>query len=187
MKREDILGNVRVAAPCKASWERMEGDDRVRHCEACKHRVYNLSELTRPEAEALVAGSEGRLCVRFYRRPDGTMLTQNCPVGIMAVRKRMATTLACAGVLFVSLYACAANLARGRTTALPPETGPMSTYEQARRIEAFRVVLDRLNPPPTAKPNGSQLFTTGMIASPVVGKIAIPLSPTTAPAPQGRR
>lgn len=174
MKREDILGNVRVAAPCKASWERMEGDARVRHCEACKHSVYNLSGMTRSEAEALVSQSEGRLCVRFYRRPDGTMLTQNCPVGTMAIRKRMATTLACTSVLFLTLYSYASNLAR-RTVAEPTanKTEPMTAYEQARQVEALRRILDRLNPPPPP-PVGIQV-TVGMLARP------IPL--TTAPPP----
>ena len=72
MKQEDVLGSVRVASPCKASWDKMEGDYRVRSCEACQHKVYNLSAMSRAEAETLVAGTEGRLCVRFYRRPDGT-------------------------------------------------------------------------------------------------------------------
>ncbi len=32
---------------------------------------------------------EGELCVRFYRRADGTMLTADCPRGLAAVRLRM--------------------------------------------------------------------------------------------------
>jgi hypothetical protein len=180
LKKEDILGSVRIAAPCKASWERMEGDDRVRHCEACKKNVYNLSGMTRSEAEALVKGSEGRLCVRFYRRPDGTMLTQNCPVGVMAIRKRMATTLACACTLFLSLYSYASNMARQKPLEPTTKAEPMSAYEQARRIEAVRVVLDRLYPPPLRATMGD--VTMGAPA-PITGKIALPVSVTTAPTP----
>ena len=182
MKQEDILGSVRVAAPCKASWERMEGDDRVRHCEACEHKVYNLSGMNRAEAEALVLVAEGRLCVRFYRRPDGTMLTQDCPVGVMAIRKRMATTVACAAMLFLSLYSYASNLARTKPIDPTGKSGPMSAYQQARRIEAIRIVLDRLYPPP---PIPAPVFqnTLGMVS---VGRIAWPISITTAP-PQGKK
>lgn len=172
MKQDDILGGVRVASPCKASWERMEGDERVRHCEACSHSVYNLSGMTRSEAEALIVGSEGRLCVRFYRRPDGTMLTQNCPVGIMALRKRMATTLACAGVFFLSLYSYASRLGHSKPVEPQAETGPMSAYQQARQVEALRIVLDRLYPPLTPPIS----VTLGMIARPV--------DITTTPTPQ---
>ena len=75
------LENVRVASPCQTSWEKMQGDDRVRHCQECKLNVYSLSEMTRKDAERLIAKSEGRLCVRFYRRADGTILTRDCPKG----------------------------------------------------------------------------------------------------------
>jgi hypothetical protein len=82
-----MLHGLKVAKPCPASWEAMVGDDRVRRCELCQLNVYNISELTRPEAEALVARSEGtRLCVRFFRREDGTVLTQDCPVGVLRLR-----------------------------------------------------------------------------------------------------
>src|SRR5262249_19517730 len=82
------LDNIRVASPCPASWDKMTGDDRVRHCQECKLNVYNLSEMTRIEAERLVANREGRMCVRFYRRADGTILTRNCPRALQAVIRR---------------------------------------------------------------------------------------------------
>ena len=44
------------------------------------------------EAAALVEQREGRLCIRLYRRPDGTMITRDCPVGVRAVRAKMALT-----------------------------------------------------------------------------------------------
>jgi hypothetical protein len=83
------LEGVRVAAPCKADWGKMVGDERVRYCDQCSLHVYNLSGMTKREAEGLVANSEGRLCVRFYRRADGSILTSNCPTGLRAVRQRV--------------------------------------------------------------------------------------------------
>lgn len=82
------LDNIRVASPCTANWDEMFGDHRKRFCGECKLNVYNLSDMTRREAESLLINSEGRLCVRFYRRQDGTVLTQNCPVGWKAVKAR---------------------------------------------------------------------------------------------------
>src|SRR5262249_20372839 len=82
------LDNIQVATPCPMSWEKMTGDERVRHSQECKLNVYNLSDMTRAEAEQLIASREGRLCVRFYRRADGTVLTRDCPRGLRALSER---------------------------------------------------------------------------------------------------
>jgi hypothetical protein len=41
-----MINNIRVASPCSADWEQMQGDDRVRHCDACNLNVYNLAAFT---------------------------------------------------------------------------------------------------------------------------------------------
>jgi len=86
--RLPILDNIRVAAPCAADWSKMVGDDRVRHCGDCRKNVYNLSEMTRDEAQSLLVAHEGKLCVRYYKRHDGTILTADCPVGTKRRRRR---------------------------------------------------------------------------------------------------
>jgi hypothetical protein len=74
---------IHVASPCTADWERMTGDNRVRHCAQCNLNVYNFAEMTSREVADLVAASKGhRLCGRLYRRADGTLLTSDCPVGL---------------------------------------------------------------------------------------------------------
>lgn len=83
------LKNVSVASPCPLRWEQMIGNERVRHCSECNLNVYNLSALTAREAEELIASRQGRLCVRFYQRADGTVLTQDCPVGFRSVVRRV--------------------------------------------------------------------------------------------------
>lgn len=86
------LDDLRVAAPCSADWDQMfsfEGE-RVRFCSQCNLNVYNLSDMSRQEAEDLITKAEGRLCVRFYQKADGSVLTQNCPVGLKAIKRRMA-------------------------------------------------------------------------------------------------
>jgi hypothetical protein len=83
------LDSIKVASPCSADWEAMVGNNRQRHCGECKLDVYNLSGMTRQEAENLIMNSEGRVCARFYRRPDGTVITKDCPVGWQAVKQRM--------------------------------------------------------------------------------------------------
>lgn len=72
----------------------MVGDDGIRFCNYCRLNVYNLSSLSKADAEALLASTEGRLCARLYRRSDGTVTTKDCPVGLQALRRRMSRTAA---------------------------------------------------------------------------------------------
>ena len=90
------LDAIEIPVPCKASWEGMKGDDRVRHCDLCRLNVYNLSGMARKEAEALLTGSKGRVCVRLYRRPDGTVLTRNCRIFVNLRRATAAALIAAA-------------------------------------------------------------------------------------------
>ena len=76
--RLPVLDNLRVATPCTARWDQMTGDDRVRHCNQCDKSVYNLSGMTRDEAEALVIERNGKLCARYYQRRDGTIVFSDC-------------------------------------------------------------------------------------------------------------
>jgi hypothetical protein len=102
MKRfTNPLDNIRIASPCSADWNEMLGDERKRFCSQCSLNVYNLSGMTPGEAENLLLTSEGRVCVRFYRRADGTVLTKDCPVGWQAVKRRVSR----AATAFVSLCA----------------------------------------------------------------------------------
>ncbi len=88
------LENIKIASPCSADWNAMLGDHRKRFCGDCKLNVYNLSGMTKTEAEELLLNSEGRLCVRFYKRADGTVLTEDCPVGWAAFKRRLSKTAA---------------------------------------------------------------------------------------------
>ena len=83
------LNSIRIASPCSADWNAMIGNNQQRYCGQCKLNVYNLSGMTKRQAENLILNSEGRLCARFFRRADGTIITKDCPVGWAAVKKRM--------------------------------------------------------------------------------------------------
>ena len=101
------LDEVRIANPCDASWDAMQGDDRVRFCAACGKHVYNLSAMPRLEAERLLADREGSICKRLYRRDDGTVITTDCPVGVRRLRLRQvvaATAGAGAMAVVLALY-----------------------------------------------------------------------------------
>ena len=98
------LSNIKIASPCSADWDEMIGNERRRFCGECKLNVYNLSGMSQLEAENLLLDSEGRLCVRFYKRADGTILTKDCPVGWQAIRQRVSkTATAFASLVFAAL------------------------------------------------------------------------------------
>ena len=99
------LDHVRVAAPCQADWDQMIGSERMRFCGQCSLNVYNLSRMTRSEAESLIAQNEGRLCVRFYRRRDGSIITKDCPVGLRAIRRRVSYVAKAIGSMVLGLFA----------------------------------------------------------------------------------
>jgi hypothetical protein len=98
------LENLSIASPCSANWDEMFGNERKRFCGDCKLNVYNLSGMTRDEAERVLIGSEGRVCVRYFKRWDGTVLTKDCPVGWARLKKRLSTAATAVFSLVVSLF-----------------------------------------------------------------------------------
>lgn len=87
------LNQIKIATPCPANWDQMRGDLRARFCAHCQLNVYNLSALTQAEATELIAKAEGRLCVRFYQRADGTVITDNCRFGIKFIKQRVSRVI----------------------------------------------------------------------------------------------
>jgi hypothetical protein len=104
-----ILDSIEIAAPCSVPWEDMSGNERVRDCSQCKLSVYNISELSKREAENLIREREGRLCIRLYRREDGTVITDNCPVALRRIRNsvRNVARIAAAALSFVLTFSVA--------------------------------------------------------------------------------
>ena len=84
-----LVQKLSIAAPCDVPWDSMEGDERTRFCGQCNLNVYNIAEMSTKDAAALVRKNEGRLCLKLYRRADGTVITDNCPVGLRKIRDRM--------------------------------------------------------------------------------------------------
>ncbi len=84
----NYLDQIEIASPCTALWESMTGNETKRHCSLCNLDVYNISTMNKNEAEEFLAMSlpQGRVCARLYRRSDGTILTDNCPRGLRAIR-----------------------------------------------------------------------------------------------------
>lgn len=111
MSQTRALHRIEIAKPCTASWDKMKGDLRVRHCGDCNKNVFNLSAMPEAEAAALVAANtRGELCVRFYRRQDGTVMTSDCGSSPRAaVRQAWRKVPGMASLAFVALSAAACS------------------------------------------------------------------------------
>ena len=101
---------ISLSSPCNESWSAMNGDAAVRHCSICDQSVYNLSAMTSRQVADLFENGN-RPCVRFFLRPDGTVLTRDCTVdrshwltGWQAHGRRSAALLA-----VLALAACASS------------------------------------------------------------------------------
>ena len=97
-----VLPNIYVASPCPADWSKMTpaGDaERVRMCKQCNKHVFNLSQMSRADAEELIIEKNGSLCVRYYQRKDGTILLKDCTVAAATARRRQIAGAAAAALL----------------------------------------------------------------------------------------
>lgn len=127
------LKNVRIASPCSANWDEMIGDEQKRFCSKCNLNVYNLSGMSQLAAEKLLLESEGRLCVRFYRRTDGSVLMQDCPVGWQAVKRRVSRLATAAFSLLAGLFGglgIQATFESNKSLAMNDETPIYKTNEE---------------------------------------------------------
>jgi hypothetical protein len=161
-----LLENVAIAAPCSADWEQMVGDDRVRFCRSCEKNVYNLSAMPRDEAEALLAARDGKMCVRLYKRADGTVLTSDCPVGVKRRQRRRAV----AGVLGGGLLAAGAAMATASSGVAQGSPVPGPVTGEIVAPEMGSVVM------PTASVDPKQMVVP-MMGSPAPARPALPKGP----------
>jgi hypothetical protein len=153
----------------------MQGDDRVRFCAECRLNVFNVAGMTRPEAEQLVGQHEGRLCVRLIKRADGTVLTQDCPVGLRLVRRRLARLVAGTAAM-LAFVTFGGWFAKGSSTSAASATGPL------QRLANW---LEPKSPPAPAIPLGGAAIA-GDIMCPPRQPPVLSKAPPTPPAPTAR-
>lgn len=105
-----MLGEIRIATPCSVPWNAMKGDDRVRFCDSCGKHVYNLEAIPTQESLDLIQKAEGRLCLRLYRRRDGTVITADCPVGLREAAARRLRNLVRLAAMVIGIWGSNAYL-----------------------------------------------------------------------------
>jgi hypothetical protein len=143
------LDSIKITSPCTADWDSMAGNDVVRFCHHCKLHVHDLSLMTREEALTLVRNSDGRLCLRYVWRPDGTIQTAP-PFQKLHLIKRRATRLV-AGAFGATLALCAASSAQTPSQAggapesvceVPLKTEKPSSYYEGGVASLAGTVFD---------------------------------------------
>jgi hypothetical protein len=163
-----ILDNIRIAKPCRADWTAMIGDDRMRHCNQCDKKVFNLSEMTRAEAEALIVEKNGKLCARYYRRSDGTIMTSDCRAGIIAARKLKVVAVASLALLGTGIGIAVQRHNRVELDGIDSWSPPATSEPIAAGRLAERANNDA-PPKPVEPPKSVE------IPSPVMGGVSAPL------------
>lgn len=149
---QDDLDALQLRSTCPVAWSSMKGDARSRFCGLCRLNVFNLEGMTRQEALDLVSRTEGRLCLRFRRRADGTVLVQDCgPVRVGRLRRAAALSLVL-GIALVGLAHGAIALGdrdlrrdpRSRTLAAAERlrwagqwVAPQATFDLARSTPLY--------------------------------------------------
>jgi hypothetical protein len=149
-----LLDSVRVASPCKADWDAMSGDDTVRFCGGCQKNVYDLSSMTREDAERFVREREGAgACIRMHRRKDGTLLTSDCPVGARAQRTRRAVGAIAGGVGLLGAGLAWMNAATTTMGDMQVEAGLMEVTPQPPEKDVVMGDMEVAPPPePSVQP-----------------------------------
>jgi hypothetical protein len=168
--KQPSLELIQIASPCTADWDKMAGDERMRHCSDCQLNVYNLSDMTRDEALAFLAQREGRTCVRMFKRPDGTVITRDCPVGLAAVRaKFVRLSLATAG-LFLAMFAMA-TAAFGKVPYLRNFLSH-GRFEQIHHQQRMQMVMGDICVPIMPNPTPAQNLPPN--SQPTQGRLSVP-------------
>ena len=111
------LDVIQIDSPCTENWDAMRGDECVRFCQGCQKHVFNLSAMTRPEAERVVCEAAGHLCVRFFPAEDGSVRTLEYrgPIGRRRGWRFWTAIGTCAAALVAGVNTYV--LARGRPPA----------------------------------------------------------------------
>src|SRR2546423_2281217 len=133
-RRTDLLDRIQIQAPCDADWDTMVGNDQVRFCSHCELAVANLSSMKRTDARRLVRKSEGRLCVRFYRRPDGS--PRAAPTARLHQIARRASRVT------AGAFGAVLTLSAGAFAQTGPQSGADSQSVAARVTRASAGVAD---------------------------------------------
>ena len=108
---------LKIESPCPKAWEEMTGDAKCRFCDHCQLHVHNLSAMTERERTRFTANANGRTCIAYVVRQDGSMITEGrWTRWLRPLRKVQVAGLAVLATLLPFLFsACATKRPSGMT------------------------------------------------------------------------
>lgn len=172
---DDLLSSVYIAAPCPVSWNSMSGDDRVRMCSGCSKNVYNLSAMSKVEAKQFLREKGVTECAVFFRRADGTIITDDCPRGLRMLRDRLRRTIGLVGAFFATLVTSSPD-AFGQSA--PSNTNPKTTKSNTATTTRKTPTTPNLNPrilrPSPVSNTKSQAMPPGLAGGISINQISEP-------------
>lgn len=75
---DNILDSICIAMPCSVDWSQMKGNDEIRLCSGCNKNVYNISAISKMEAESILSAPT-LPCIQLFRQDDGVIVTDERP------------------------------------------------------------------------------------------------------------
>lgn len=129
--KKNKFDQLNVVSPCSVSWQQMSGNQQQRFCGECNKTVFDFSQMTRGQIEAITFARKGQLCARITRRDDGTMVMLE-PLPIQSATRR-ASPLAGAvvsAILGISVPATA------QPATLPAAIAMLQSGQDAKKTDA---------------------------------------------------
>lgn len=166
---------LQIKTPCPKNWAELVGDDRRRFCSECSLHVHNAAQLTRSEAQTILAESNSRVCMRIEYDGGGTPIFRDSqPAPEVPATRRPAARLtrwvlsAAAGLL----AACNGHVSTGANGTPPAGPNPVEPPSKMGKVVST-VMGDVATPPQVQAPQNRELL----------GEVAPPAQPPESPAP----
>ena len=179
--KETALDKVSLAKPCSQNWDEMVGDERERFCNECCLNVYNLSSMTRGEAEEfLQVRNDGSVCLNYFSDSKGKVITDDCPRPLRSLRDRLfpAFKMASGLVAAFGLFMTGALAQTPQRTAgkpcvpsknqqvqAPPMLGspPVPSQAEQEATNAEKILKDKISSLEKKKKLSTKLGATGVL------------------------
>ncbi|MDX2108402.1 MAG: hypothetical protein SFY67_18560 [Candidatus Melainabacteria bacterium] len=179
---ETALSKVTLEKPCSQNWDEMVGDERERFCNKCSLNVYNLSSMTRDEAEEfLQVRNDGSVCLNYTSDAEGKVITDNVPRSLRPLRDRLQPILrvvssfvAAFGLFATSVFAqeqrlggkpCVPTKNQNTQQQTVPMLGspPVPSQAAQEAMNAEKVLKDKIKSLELKKKINTKLGATGIL------------------------
>lgn len=128
----------KIAKPCPANWDDMQGDDKRRFCEHCQLHVHNLSAMPLKEQREVLTSKNEHKCITYIASTDAIQMEPakwlNWQANSWTLRKIAA--------IFVTMlsFMGASCQSTTKSETLPHSTGGISTPSLVSDHDAKRTM-----------------------------------------------